>query len=149
MHFYGQNAVPGLYEGRKGRLQKRSFLFAAKNGVIHPVGWGAKSRLAIFTKKYVKICLRLITCLLQELGVKRLHLFLYAGLPGLVQGVPVSFTPFVEFDPRIQYRLVVLLLNGLRRHPFPIKTVPIIPLNTENNQITWYRSWIHIAWHGF
>ncbi len=32
MHFYAQNAVPGLYEGRNGRLQK----IAAKNGGYTP-----------------------------------------------------------------------------------------------------------------
>ncbi len=35
MHFNAQNAVPELYEGRNGRLQKKIF-FAAKNGGYTP-----------------------------------------------------------------------------------------------------------------
>ncbi len=32
MHFYAENAVPGLYEGRNGRWEK--IVFATKKGVI-------------------------------------------------------------------------------------------------------------------
>ncbi len=39
VHFYAQNAVPGLYEGRNGRSQKIFIFFAAKNGGSTPGGY--------------------------------------------------------------------------------------------------------------
>ncbi len=56
MHFNAQNAFPGLYESRNGRLQKKFYFFlAAKNGGLYIRHYGTRREIREGRNGYSRI----------------------------------------------------------------------------------------------